>query len=160
MKKRIFALTSIVALIVGATILVAARSEAVRAHFQMAGMQHPGAGEHTFGPEMVDHIAQELNLNDSQKAQVKTFFETAQASFAALHQKMDDVDKQLDSVTANGQFDETQVRTFATQKAQLMAEAIVEHERLKSKVYAILTPEQRIKADEMFKRHREHFSLH
>jgi len=159
MRKRIFALTSIIALIAGATILVAARSEAVRAHFQMAHMQGEGSA-HTFGPEMVDHIARELNLTDSQKSQVKPLFEAAQVSFASIHQKMDDVDKQLEAATSNGQFDEVQVRTFASQKAQLMAEAIVEHERLKSKIYAILTPEQRTKAEEMLKRHREHFSFH
>ena len=159
MRRRVFALTGIIALIVGATIFVAARSEAVKAHFQMAGHQHPGGGP-GFGPEMVDHIARELNLTDAQKSQVKSFFDAAQATFGPLHQKMEDVDKQLQAATANGQFDETQVRTLASQKGQLMAEAIVEHERMKSKVYAILTPEQRAKADEMLKRHYEHFGFH
>ena len=161
MRNRVFAVTSILALIVGVAILAAGRSEAVRAHFQMGGFQHPGEGPaHAFGPEMVDHLARELNLTDSQKSQVKTLFESAQGTFAQLHQKMDDLDKQLESVTANGEFDEAQVRALATQKAQLMADALVEHERMKSKIFAILTPEQRTKALEMLKRHHEHFGFH
>jgi len=159
MRKRIFAFTGILALIVGATIFVAGRSEAVRAHFQMGRSQHAGDGQ-MFGPEMVDHIARELNLNDSQKSQVKAFFDAAQGTFATLHQKMEDVEKQLETATANGQFDETQVRALASQKGQLMAEMFVEHERMKSKIYSILTPEQRAKADEMLKKHREHFGFH
>jgi periplasmic protein CpxP/Spy len=160
MRNRILIVTSILALVAGATILAAGRSEAVRAHLQM-GFQHPGNGSaSTFGPEMFDHIARELNLTDSQKPQVKAIFESAHATFASLHQKMEDTDKQLETVTANGQFDETQVRTLANQKAQLMAEAIVEHERMKSKIFAILTPDQRAKAEELHKRHSNHFGFH
>jgi hypothetical protein len=33
-----------------------------------------------------------------------------------------------------------------------MADSLVEHERMKSKIFAILTPEQRIKAEELHKR--------
>jgi periplasmic protein CpxP/Spy len=153
MRNRIFVLTSIVALIVGATIFALGQRDAVMAHFQ-----HPGAGSgHSFGPEMVDHIAQELNLTEAQKTQVKTLLEAGQATVAPLQQKMEDVHKQLELATANGQFDEAQVRALATQQAQLMAETIVEHERMKSKIFNILTPEQRTKAEEMHKRHRKHF---
>jgi Spy/CpxP family protein refolding chaperone len=161
MRNRIFVLTSILTLVAGATILAASRSEVVKAHLQMSGFQHPGDGKaNTFGPELFDHIARELNLSDSQKPQVKAIFESAHATFASLHQKMEDTDKQLESVTANGQFDETQVRSLANQKAQLMAEAIVEHERMKSKIFAILTPDQRAKAEELHKRHNNHFGFH
>ncbi|MGH9882871.1 MAG: Spy/CpxP family protein refolding chaperone [Pyrinomonadaceae bacterium] len=153
MRNRIFVLTSIVALIIGATIFALGQGDTVMGHFQHRG----GVPPHSFGPEMVDHIARELNLNEAQKAQIKTLLEAGHTTMALLEQKMDDAHKQLELATANGQFDEAQVRAIATQLAQLMAEKIVEHERIKSKVYSLLTPEQRTKAEEMHKRHREHF---
>jgi Spy/CpxP family protein refolding chaperone len=156
MRNRIFVLPSIVALIVGATIFALGQGDAVMGHFQHRGDRPP----HSFGPEMVDHIAKELNLNEAQKAQIKTLLEAAHTTMAPLQQKMDDVHKQLELATANGQFDEAQVRALANQQAQLMAERIVEHQRTKSKAYSLLTPEQRVKADEMHKRHSKHLRMH
>jgi periplasmic protein CpxP/Spy len=152
MRNRVFALTSIVALIIGATVFVLGNNDGVLAHFQYRADGPP----HRFGPEMVDHIARELNLTDGQKAQIKTLLETANNTMAPLQQKLEDVRSQLELATANGQFDEAQVRALATQQAQLMADTIVEHERLKSKIYSLLTPEQRAKAEEMHKRHSDH----
>lgn len=152
MRNRIFVLTSIIALIIGATIFALGQSDAVRAHFQHGG----GGRPHSFGPEMVEHLARELNLSEAQKGQIKTILETAHATLAPLQQKSDDARKQLDEATANGEFDEARVRALATQQAQLMAETIVEHERVKSKIFSLLTPEQRTKAIEMHKRHRDH----
>lgn len=155
MRNRIFVLASIVALVIGATIFAVGQGGAVMAH-----LQHGGGGQHhSFGPEMVDHIARELNLTEAQKVQVKTLLEAGHAAVAPLRQKMGDVHKQLELATANGQFDETQVRSLANQQAQLMAETIVEHERMKSKIYSLLTPEQRTKAEEMHKRHKEHSDM-
>ncbi len=153
MRNRVFVLVSMVALITAATIFALGKRDAVMAHFQQAG----GRMQHGFGPEMLDHIARELNLTEAQKTQVKALFEAGQNTMAPLHQKMDEVHKQLESATENGQFDEAQVRALASQQAQLMAEMIVEHERMKSKIFSLLTPEQRTKATEMLKRHSEHF---
>jgi protein CpxP len=152
MRNRIFMLASLVALIIGATIFAAGRGDAVMGHFQHRGDGPPPS----FGPEMVDHIARELNLTEAQKTQVKTLMEAGHTALAPLQQKTDDVHKQLELATANGQFDEAQVRALATQQGQLMAETIVEHERMKSKIYSLLTAEQRAKADEMHKRHSKH----
>jgi periplasmic protein CpxP/Spy len=152
MRNRIFLLASIAALIIGATIFALGQGEAVMAHFQHQGH----GGRPAFGPEMVDHVAGELNLTEAQKKELKALLETAQTNLAPLQQKMDQVHKQLEAATANGQFDEAQVRALATQEAQLMAETIVEHHRTKSKAYSMLTPEQRVKADELHKRHGRH----
>ncbi|HEY6122655.1 MAG TPA: Spy/CpxP family protein refolding chaperone [Pyrinomonadaceae bacterium] len=153
MRNRVLVLMSMVALIAAATIFALGKRDAVMAHFQQTG----GPMQHGFGPEMLDHIARELNLTEAQKTQVKALFEAGQNTMAPLHQKMDEVHKQLESATENGQFDEAQVRALASQQAQLMAEMIVEHERMKSKIFTLLTPEQRAKATEMLKRHSEHF---
>jgi len=154
MRNRIVLLLSIVALVTSVTILALGKGDVVLAHFQHRGDGPP----QSFGPEMVEHIARELNLTEAQKPQFKALLEAGQNIVAPLHQKMDDVHKQLELATENGQFDETQVRALATQQAQLMAEMIVEHERMKSKIFSLLTPEQRVKAAEMHKRYSAHLS--
>jgi protein CpxP len=155
MRNRIFALTSIVALTIGATIFAMGQGDAVLAHFQ-----HRGNGpSHSLGSKMVDHIARELNLTEAQKEQVTTLLAAGHAAVAPLREKAAEVRKQLELATANGQFDEAQVRSLANQQAQFMAETIVEHERMKSKVLSLLTPEQRIKAEAMYKHHMEHFGM-
>ncbi|MGH9968263.1 MAG: Spy/CpxP family protein refolding chaperone [Pyrinomonadaceae bacterium] len=154
MKNRIFAFAGIAVLVIGVAVFALGRG--------LVGIQHgQGRGDgpssrHFGGPEMVEHMSRALDLTDAQKAQVKTILESAEATAGPLMKKMDEVHKQLEAATANGQFDETQIRALANQQAQAMADSIVEHERTKSKIYIILTPEQRAKADELHKRGGPH----
>jgi len=144
MRNRILVIAGIAALIIGATVL------AVGHGFQ-GHRRGPGHGE------MLEHMARELNLTDAQKQQVKTIMESVESSAEGIHTKLEEVHKQLEAATANGQFDEAQVRTLANQEAQLEADMKVEHLRAKSKVFSVLTAEQRVKAEEMHKhmgRHR------
>jgi protein CpxP len=144
MRNRILVIAGIAALIIGTTIFVLAH-----------GYQEKGQRMHGSPQDMVEHISRELNLTDAQKEQVKTILEAQHATEEERHAKLDDIRKQIEAATANGQFDETQVRTLANQQAQLMADEIVDHARMHSKLYSLLTAEQRTKADQMMKRHGE-----
>ena len=142
MKKKILGLAGIAALLIGATVFALA--------------QHPGMGEKMRGHghgDMVEHISRELNLTDAQKAQVKTLLDAQQATEEARHTKLEEIHKQIEAATANGQFDENTVRNLASQQAQLMSEQMVDHLRLHSKMYGLLTAEQKVKADQMMKMH-------
>ena len=146
MKKKILVLAGIAALLIGATVFALA--------------QHPGMGEKMRGPgpgpgEMVEHISRELNLTDAQKAQVKTLFEAQHATEEQRHTKLDELRKQIEAATANGQFDENTVRNLASQQSQLMTDQMVDHLRLNSQIYGLLTAEQKTKADQMMKMHDE-----
>lgn len=145
MKNRILVIAGIAALVIGATIFALAQG-------------HPGMGERMRGggpQDMVEHMSRELNLTDAQKEQVKTLLEAQRATEEERHTKLDAIRKQIDAASANGQFDEAQVRPLANQQAQLMADEMVDHLRLHSKIYGLLTAEQRTKADEMMKMHGE-----
>jgi len=145
MRNRILVIAGIAVLVIGATIFALAQG-------------HPDKGERMRGggpQEMIEHISRELNLTDAQKEQVKTILEAQRATEEERHTKLDDIRKQIDAATANGQFDEAQVRPLANQQAQLMADEMVDHLRMHSKLYSLLTTEQRAKADEMMKKHGE-----
>jgi Spy/CpxP family protein refolding chaperone len=102
---------------------------------------------------MIMRMAHDLNLTAEQLTQVKAIFDAQRTVVEPLMKQMGDYRKQLDTATANGQFNEEQVRAIAQQQAQTAAQLTVETERTKSKVYNILTPEQRELAQQMPHRH-------
>jgi len=145
MKKRILVAASmaVLVLVAGATVFALARG--------YRGMHGMGQGMGPGHGEMLEHMARVLNLTDAQKQQVKAIMDSTESVARDIHGKLEENQKQIEAATANGQFDEAQVRTLANQKGQLEADMTVEHLRAMSKVYAILTPEQRVKAEEMHK---------
>ena len=149
MKKRVLVLSGIAVLVIGAAVFATAQAGLRFNHFQ----GHRGEGKHRGpGPEMVEHMAQALGLSEDQKTQIKALMEGISATEEARHQKISELHQQMEALTANGQFDEARVRELANQQAQLHAEQIVEHQRMKAKVFSLLTAEQRVKAEEMHKR--------
>ena len=152
MKNRILVLVGIAVLVIGATAFALAHG------FQ--DKRGPGRGEGGPHGDMVEHMSRELGLTDAQKEQVKGIIETQRSSEEARETKLDDLRKQIDAATANGQCDETKVRVLANQQAQLQADGMVEHLRTHSKIYSLLNAEQRAKADEMMKRGGPHGHPH
>ena len=146
MKKKILVIASIAALVVAATIFALAQG-----HPGMGGM-----GEHMRGgppPDMVEHISRELSLTDAQKEQLKAAFESMRATEEERHAKLEEIRKQIDAATANGQFDEAVVRPLVNQQVQLQTDSMVDHLRIHAKLYSMLTAEQKAKADQMMKMH-------
>lgn len=142
MKKKILVIASIAVLVVAATIIALAQGHMAQGE-KMRG-----------GPEaMLEHMSRELSLTEAQKEQAKAIMEAGRASAEQRHAKIEEIQKQIQAATANGQFDEATVRPLANQQAQLMADEMVEHLQMHSKMYSLLTPEQRTKADAMMKQH-------
>lgn len=148
MRNRLLIIGGVAVLVIGATVL--ALGHGMQGLHGQGRQRHPGPG---FGPGMVDHMAKVLNLTADQTTQIKALVTAAQATEEPRHEKLRQLHEQLEAVTANGQFDETKVRAIANEQAGLMADSMVEHERLKSKIYGLLTAEQRTKANEMHKQH-------
>src|SRR6185436_10465421 len=145
MRNRIFGFAGIAVLVVSLAILALGH-----------GFQGPGGHGQGGHAEMLEHISKALSLTDAQKQQVKGIMDSVEVTASGIHAKLEDVHKQLGAATANGQFDETQVRTLANQEAQLEADMKVEHFRAMSKIFAILSPEQRVKAEELHKQMGSH----
>lgn len=160
MIKRVLAIAGITVLVIGATVLALGHTMPRNWQGQGEGKRHgEGHGPRRgpgFGPDMVEHMARALNLTSEQQTQIKALFEAVHAAEEPRHARLQELRKQLEAATANGQFDEAKVRAIANEQAQLMAESMVEHERTKSKVYGLLTAEQRTKAEEMHKRGGPH----
>ena len=155
MIKRILAIAGITVLIIGATVLAVGHTT--------RNSQGPGHGEGHgpgrgpgMGPDMVGHMTKALNLTSDQQAQVKALVEGLHAAEEPRHARIHELRKSMEAATANGQFDEAKVRAIANEEALLVAESRVDHERMKSKIYGLLTAEQRVKAEELHKRGGPH----
>lgn len=139
-RKSILITVAVVVASVGA--LLAAQT----AQHQMGGWHHGPGG-------LMQHVTRVFNLTDAQQTQVKAMWESEKPNVMPLLQQLADGHKQMLAATANGTFDETKVTPIATQQAQTISQLLVEKEKLSSKFYQILTPEQRTKFDSLRQQH-------
>ena len=145
MKRRILIIAGLVALVLTGSVYAVVR--------------HAKANRNlSFHERIAAHIARRLDLTDAQQAKVKSILEAERQNVAPLFAQAAKNRQQLHEATANGKFDEAQVRAIAAQQAQTMTELIVAKERVKAKIYnEVLTPEQRTKADQLMQRMEGHF---
>jgi Spy/CpxP family protein refolding chaperone len=103
---------------------------------------------HQFGP--MSYIAHELKLNDTQRQQIRSMWQTEKPAVSGLVRELAAESKEMDATAVQGNLDEGKVQEIAGRQGATIAKLLVEKERFKSKVYAtVLTPEQRTKADEL-----------
>ena len=141
--KRLGIWSSVALLLVGVGIIVAQANSPGRHGWGGPGWSHRGP---------LGYVAHELNLSDAQKAQIKSMWEAERPTVASLVQELASESKEMDSVTAQGNLDDSKVQAIASRQGETIAKLLVEKERLKSKVYTtVLNPEQRTKADELQK---------
>lgn len=153
--KKILTLSLGAVLVVGAALALHAQGPDV--HRRMGG---PGMhGDMMHGGSLSDHfdfMAKALDLNDEQKAAAKKLVADLEAQAKPLmeqhHQEMDAVHDLLEG--ANPDPTEVGRRVIAAHATMEKLEAL--HEDFKTKVSAILTPEQLEKAKKLHEMHGEH----
>lgn len=96
------------------------------------------------------YLARELNLTDTQKQQIKTIVHSQKVTLRPLMQQLAQNRLAMLNATASGAFDQAKVQSLANQRAQIMAQLMVQKASIRSQVYnQVLTPDQRAKADQM-----------
>jgi Spy/CpxP family protein refolding chaperone len=139
MKTKVIVATTAAILLIGGA-LVAARAHAMHHGF------HNGRGFDR-GLAM---LSWKLDLNDAQRAQVKTMFNSEWPAVQPLLQQLATEQNQMFAATSKGAFDEAKVNAIAQQQSQAIAQLLVAKERFISQVYNnVLNSEQRTKADAM-----------
>ena len=87
--------------------------------------------------------ANQLELSDEQRDQIEGIIEAGRPAIEALRDQMAQARQGFRDSHVPGSFDEAEATAFAQSQSQLHAQIIVETMRLKSQVFAVLTPEQR-----------------
>jgi len=117
-----------------------------------AQAKRAGHAHGMFGQRM----AQQLGLTAAQQQQIKSILQAEKPKMQPLMQELKQERQQMNSLTESGNFDEAAVRAAATKQAQTETDLGVERARVKSQIFAVLTPDQRTKAQEMEKNFAGH----
>ncbi len=84
-----------------------------------------------------------LDLTDAQKSQISSIDAAERSKTEPIFTQLREARKAIEDATANGQFDEQQIRTLASSEAQLQIEMTVARARRQAAIYRILTPDQK-----------------
>ena len=117
--------------------------------------QHRSMGFGRNNGWMLKHMTKQLDLTEAQQTQIKGIMASEKTKIKPMMQQLRQ-NQQAEDASMNGTFDENQARAFANKQAQLMTDLIVEKERMRSQVYAVLTPEQRQKALQLMQERQQH----
>jgi Spy/CpxP family protein refolding chaperone len=109
--------------------------------------------------QMMGFFGKALNLTDDQKAQMKTIMQKEHPTMKPLMQQQRLIDQQLHQYV-EGAYDETKVRTLATQKAQIQVELTVAQTRIHNQLYQLLTTDQQAKLKQMEANHEARMQQH
>ncbi len=143
MKKATIAILAIAILGLGAMFIFA----------QKGRMRHGGFGA---GGGLM-RMAEKLNLSDEQKTQVKTILEESKTRIKPLTESLRENHKQAESLGIDGIFNEEKVQQIAGNQAETTKQLIIEKEKTKAQIFAVLTPEQRTEAAKMKEQFKERF---
>ena len=86
--------------------------------------------------------AELLGLTEEQQEQIEAIRTAEIAAHRDLREKMLEYREQLRELTDKGTFDESAVRVIAVEKAKIQVEMAVAKAEMRSKIHAIMTPEQ------------------
>jgi Spy/CpxP family protein refolding chaperone len=140
MHKKFFLVTAIV---------LAAAAGLSAAVMQVAG--NPGHQSRT--DKKLERMTERLDLTNTQQSQIRAILAAERAKVQPLRQQLRQ-NRLAQTANTGATFDEAQVRAFAAKQAQIMSNLTVERERAKSQIFAVLTPEQREKAQTLIQQHR------
>jgi protein CpxP len=135
-------------LIIGAAVMLAVAAA-------MAQGPHGGGPGGDF-----HHMLKQLDLTSDQQSQVKAIWQKEKPAMQPLMQQMRQNHEAMKALEAAGPFDEAKVTALATQGSQTMIQLEVEHERVKSEIMAILTPDQKAKLAQIEANHEAGMSRH
>jgi Spy/CpxP family protein refolding chaperone len=93
------------------------------------------------------HLTRALNLTPDQQTKVKAIFADARQRREALAPKMREERAALKTAVQNG--NDREIDRIVHQNAQLNADARALHVKAMAKVYALLTPDQKAKFDQL-----------
>lgn len=90
-----------------------------------------------------------LDLTDAQREQARTIVQGQRDELTQIRERLRTAHKALNDAVAAPQFDEATVRARSADLAAAQADAAVLRAKVRSEVWAILTPEQQQKATEL-----------
>jgi protein CpxP len=95
------------------------------------------------------------DLSDAQRTQIKQIFQSSKAAVKPLWQQEHQSHQAMMQLITSGTFDEAKAQAIATQGAQTHAQLEVEHAKVMSQAYQVLTAEQKTELAEIMAKHEQ-----
>jgi Spy/CpxP family protein refolding chaperone len=115
---------------------------------QNSNQKYSNQTQATKGPDYIsEHLAKDLNLTPDQQTKVRAIFADTHQRAQALEPKMREEREALKTAVKAG--DDREIDRILHQNAQLNADFQAMHVKAMAKVYAMLTPEQKTKFDQL-----------
>jgi len=145
MTKKTIAILAVAAiLVIGGVFAIAQRAA------------HKGFGGHRMhGRQGAMMMLKRLDLTSDQQAKVKDIFEANKGTVQPIFEQLKTNHEKLASLGEN--FDEGQVTAIAKEQGELMSQLIVARQKIKSQIFAILTDEQKAKAEQLQQEMKQRF---
>jgi Spy/CpxP family protein refolding chaperone len=91
---------------------------------------------------------------------VKDIFTKEKATLGPLMMQKGQLHEQLMQEAISGTFNAAKVQTLAAQQGQIETALAVEHAKIASQIYTILTPDQKTKAQQLLQQHQQRTEEH
>lgn len=147
MNKQVFTLALCGTLLMGTGINVMAASKAETHTSQRWQRERGGVSRMTAGPDASWRYLNRLDLSEKQQAEVKKLVEARQEKTGELRQQMQEVHQKMRQAADPRSYNERELRRLSADKAKIRTELLVNRAATGSRIYALLTPEQKELAD-------------
>ena len=102
----------------------------------------------------------QLNLTADQRSQVKQIFQNEKPTMKPLMQQEFQSHQQLFQLITSGKFDQAKAAAIAAQESQTHIQLEVEHAKIASQVYQLLSSDQKAKVADMLAKHQQRMQQH
>jgi Spy/CpxP family protein refolding chaperone len=117
----------------------------------------PHGGGDFFGGPMMGFFADYLDLTDAQQAQIKAIIAKEKPALEPLFQQEKQSHEQMLQLIQSSTFDEAKATAIANQAAQIHAQLEVQHARIASEAYQVLTADQKTKLAQFIAKREQRF---
>ena len=101
-----------------------------------------------------------LDLTEAQQAQIKQIIAKEKPALEPLFKQEMQGHEQMMQLIQSGGFDEAKAQAIATQGAQVHAQLEVQHARIASEAYQVLTADQKTKLAQFISKKEQRFEQH
>jgi Spy/CpxP family protein refolding chaperone len=117
--------------------------------------RQPDAARWLSFDRQLEHVAHVLGLTDSQKEQARVILRNARESSQPLQQELRQNRERLTAAAKSAS--EPDIQRLATEQGRLLGQLVAIRTRALAKFYQTLSPEQRVKCDELRQQSRRKF---
>lgn len=122
-------------------------------------MHHRMHGDFMGGPGLGLPL-HELNLTDDRHTQIKQIFESEKPNMKPLMQQEMQAHQQMIQLITSGAFDQAKAMAIASQEGQTHVQMQVEHAKIASQIYQLLSSEQKAKVADIIAKHQQKMQEH